>query len=608
MLLKRSIYLQVEQCFSLSQTAYAISYKDDDGEVTEINRDSELAEAIKFFQQGSEDTSHSSAASIISGRSFGSRKITLRVQVTVDYDGPSLSDSSSLASLDEYQGRNGSQISFSFSAQPQGELDDDSLTVSSRDAGLGSYPTDVTNYAHDISPTSHSQSIISQAGGTSSVVSSSLREYMSSSNTDPFADPQVTNRASGLSLSRENMRRATSEMSDEYHFSAASRYPEDPAELLEHLRLQDDAVSEDQIPTTDYDDIPGDDRAKAWLRDQNERHIRSKLGALPEPSISDGTSVSHKHETDPGQLASRGLALRQNQRGKWYYAYESAAGSSATSQTPESGYEAGSNAGEAYRESGPRPSSMNLNWLAAQQISAWDERDLNQRHNTALNTHHPDLLPLSREYPHPEIPPEVLQYIPVRPPNSDQLTDCSHCGRLLDSIRYVCTTCGEKTPLQRRGLDKGKGKGKYFATEVDSTSYPLRPRHCGSDPEISSQTDTNGFGITHNIGPYTQKPLPALPTGCNYLSQTTLVGSSHHLALDGRFGYELCASCIEHTGIAHAIEAAGLASTSPGRGSSVPSSPEDVSQWTRSAPRKGQLRHCYLEKSWGHRGWEDVGK
>src|SRR6202020_538545 len=118
--------------------------------------------------------------------------------------------------------------------------------------------------------------------------------------------------------------------------------------------------------------------------------------------------------------------------------------------------EAGSNAGEVYRESGPRPSSMNLDWLAAQQIPAWDERDLNQRHNTALNSHHPDLLLLS-----PEIPPEVLQYIPVRPPHSNQLTDCSHCGRLLDSIRYVCTTCGEKTPLQRQGLDKGKGKGKY---------------------------------------------------------------------------------------------------------------------------------------------------
>ena len=92
----------------------------------------------------------SSAASILSGRSFGSRKITLRVNITVDYDGPSLSDTSSLISLEEYKGRNGSQLSFSLNGSPA-EIDDDSVTVSSRDNGA-SY-TDARHPA--ISETAH---------------------------------------------------------------------------------------------------------------------------------------------------------------------------------------------------------------------------------------------------------------------------------------------------------------------------------------------------------------------------------------------------------------------------------------------------------------------
>ena len=129
---------QVEECFSLSATSYVISYKDDDGEVTNVATDADLIEAIQYFQAG-DDAPLSSAASILSGRSFGARKITVRVSIQVDYDGPSLSDTSSLASLEEFRGRNlnGSQLSFPFST-PAVDLDDDSVTVSSRDPGTSS--------------------------------------------------------------------------------------------------------------------------------------------------------------------------------------------------------------------------------------------------------------------------------------------------------------------------------------------------------------------------------------------------------------------------------------------------------------------------------------
>jgi len=99
----------------------------------------DLTEAIHYFQAGVDDIPVSSAQSILSGRSFGSfgsRKITLRVDITVDYDGPSLSGTSSLVSLEEYRNRNGSESSLSFESSVHIEPEDDSVTVSSRDTGI----------------------------------------------------------------------------------------------------------------------------------------------------------------------------------------------------------------------------------------------------------------------------------------------------------------------------------------------------------------------------------------------------------------------------------------------------------------------------------------
>ena len=111
-----------------------VSYKDDDGEVTDISTESDLTEAIQYFQAGSDDPPLSSAASILSGRSFGSkRRITLRVHITVDYDGPSLSDTSSLISLDEFKGRNKSngELSWTEVGSSAGGLEDDRSRITS---------------------------------------------------------------------------------------------------------------------------------------------------------------------------------------------------------------------------------------------------------------------------------------------------------------------------------------------------------------------------------------------------------------------------------------------------------------------------------------------
>ena len=92
-----------------------------------------------------------------------------------------------------------------------------------------------------------------------------------------------------------------------------------------------------------------------------------------------------------------------------------------------------------------------------------------------------------------------------------------------------------------------------------------------------------------------------------FSSQATLVPPTLHPRREEP-GYELCAGCIEHAGVDHAVNPD--LRYGPASPSMSPSSPEDAQralQWRKSAPKKGTTRHSYREKVWGHFGWEDVG-
>ncbi|KAJ7091564.1 hypothetical protein B0H15DRAFT_906686 [Mycena belliarum] len=579
---------RVEQCFSLYATSYAIAYKDDDGEVTDITTDSDLTEAIQYFQAGNDDPPQSSAASILSGRSFGGRKITLRVSISVDYDGPSLSDTSSLASLEEYKNRNGSQRSFSFGAPS--EIEDDSITVSSRDA--------VTRAERPVrdSDSQASWDLLSQPSNGQAGPSTTLR--LESAPSDPFSDAAAKPVA----------------------------FPEDPAAVFERLKLEE-AIQDDSSSSVQYDSLQENDRGAAWLRDQNARTIRSMLGALPEPSVSSGVSTIPEEDEEPLDGA---LALERDPRGKYYYSYTS----SSASHSRDSGYYDDGASGEFQQQSKPRPTSRHLHWLAAQQVVP-SQPNTNPPPPTEVHDHPPDQSYMSD---HP-IPRELLQFYPLSPPPSATLTDCSECGVLLDSFRYVCSICGEKKPVSQQS-NKGKGRSlhaphdhgahgslgfqgpdgarnghqhpSHFHDQHEHDySYPPRPHHMHASSASSSRTYL-GAGSTDSLNGYVRhsKPLPRLPMhpvpGRSLSgSQTTLVVPQRHYAEDT--GYELCSGCLEHAGVTHAVEA-GLppGSSSP---SMSPSSPQDAQralEWRRLAPKKGQTRHAYHEKVWGHLGWEDV--
>lgn len=82
---------RVTECFHLSALGFHFIYTDDDGEDFAIRSEADLTEAILYFVSGDD-------GSLVSGREG---KINVKFEVVVEYDGPSLSDTSSLRSFRE---------------------------------------------------------------------------------------------------------------------------------------------------------------------------------------------------------------------------------------------------------------------------------------------------------------------------------------------------------------------------------------------------------------------------------------------------------------------------------------------------------------------------
>ncbi|KAH0582797.1 hypothetical protein H2248_010706 [Termitomyces sp. 'cryptogamus'] len=556
---------KVEQCYSLSSTSFAITYKDDDGEITTIASDTDLAEAIQYFHVG-DDVPLSSATSILSGRSFGSRKVTLKVQITVDYDGPSLSDTSSLISLDEYRGRNTSQQSFSLGPP---SVDDDSVTVSSRDnsgPSISSWSAPPSNQT----PTGH---------GTGSLASSSDSHFT------------LVSHPSGSRVREESdtfengMRRSRNPFSGKCTVSSNERIPEDPSAVFERLKLEEQLA--EGTSSIHSNSLARNSRGAAWLKEQNERHLYTVLGVLPETSMSDDVSFDPQQMDDENGL-SGDLALERDPRGRYYYNYTSAG--STVSQVHDSGYDDGLSSGAVPIPQRTRPSSMHLNWLANQQIQTQKARipkvSLTERNLQPSPGYSPSILGNSDFI----IDRELLQYLPPTVPPEDRLTDCSNCGTLLDFIRYVCSTCGEKHPVLSDPTLEGKGKPNGSPLFI----YPPQPLHStiSSSPGNSSSSLTYLGGSSESLPAY--KPLTSIPSTANLAVPR----------VPSLRGFELCSNCLESAGVHHAIEAAS--SASPIMPISASADAQAASQWIRAPPKKGELRHAFFEKYWSHNRWEEV--
>ena len=467
----------------------------------------------------------------------------MRVHIVIEYDGPSLSDTSSLISLDEYRGRNGSQQSISFSSHSV-DWDDDSVTVSSRD---NSVPSSRSSHGLNQAPSSRGSERFTAFPRLTSVprTEQALQAPVPPESIDanPFADDADHRLSYG--------------------------HEEDPTAVFERLKIQD-ALS-DRSCSVDYDTLARNDRGVAWLRDQKERAIRSRLGPLPQPSVSDDVSSAAYSQDELGGA----LELERDPHGRYYYAYISAG---PPSQSQDSGYYDGLTG--AVNSLPPRPTSRHLDWLASHQIPLQDV-------HPAKSSHSDPSLQQDYHLPDTESADQDIGLFFVTVPPLERLTNCSECGSLLDGIRYVCSTCGEKSPT--RVGDSTNGEGGTSPTH-DNTYSPYKL------PLSSSPSSSRTYVGSYESLAQQRGAVPSDPVNAHTTSATTK-------------GYELCSSCLQSAGVNHAIEA-GLYVGSP-LGMSSPGSPgnsQAASQWRRAAPKKGHLRHAYHEKVWGQMDWEDVGK
>lgn len=248
---------------------------------------------------------------------------------------------------------------------------------------------------------------------------------------------------------------------------------------------------------------------------------------------------------ETSSVSESSLSYEQNAQGKYYYSYTGSQSHSIPDS--ESILDVEENRAEYNDKTAPRPTSFQQKWLDDQQAGP------STSSVQLIKSFHEDS---SFEGEFPFLPPPNPSY-------------CSSCGVSLETIRYVCSTCGEK-PVQQRPL----------AQHTIGAPYPPINRQFHS----SSQTLVSGpdFGLG--------RPSPTYAPSSPIFN----IGHSH--------GYELCGDCIPDAGIFHAIEASII----PVEISSPLTSDADH-PWHRKAPEKGQLRHAYREQQWGLSGWADIG-
>lgn len=678
-------YLQIEQSFSLSACLFTISYKDDDGEITAISNDYDLVEAIQYFQAG-DDAPGGSNASVASGRSGMGRRITLRVQVVVDYDGPSLSDTASLASMDEFPSRRGSgqsppSVSLGGGSVYSlgGELEDDAVTVSSRDfQGVSSSRVVATSSSSQRLPAMPSNYQL--PGHSVPSVATSPPSPPPSEPSDPVV-PSPPSHHTGRSVRFNEGPEALQAGESEYSFaqssSRAGPSPRDqtspassyarvtelsstPTAVFEQLK-----IAESQrvaSPAASYGGpVPftHNERGAQWLKEQNARVLRTMIGEAAPSSSSDASSLLLHGDDEGSQLQNTGsirgdLELEQGMGGRFYYKYMSDSFS-------QSGYRESVYADSAL-DRRISTSSQNLAWLAKHRTMPGPSKRA-----APLPSSHEEADPTPSIYDRPlpnipkdlslrdielsGVPPEVLQFLyptaeAFAPPQ--QVTNCSSCSIQLDTFRYICSVCGEKsthhidenpfTSESDRGSFDIKGKGKAIAsaeyedplqtTEPRSMLYPpTRPDAacCGPTSPASSWTflgerDHSPLTAFSNIfkskksgfRKLASKPslqssngsdrsnMSALsladtafsPNNPGNISPTSSRSDRHVSAFED--GYELCPSCLESAGVCHAYEGAMDPSTSSAASSVASSltlattplsSPEESeSSLRRSAP------------------------
>ena len=233
------------------------------------------------------------------------------VQIRVEYDGPSLSDTSSLASREDSP--EGSQLSFSPGELSTPQLDDDAVTISSKDT------------RHRSRDPSLFKKLLtggrSQAAGGSS--QNSLRPKPSRSHIFSFGSraSYTDEDATGGSIRQTEGRSSVNPAGTE------GAYPNDPLAVFERLKLEEQLNG--SLPH-EHSSL----QTNSWLQEQSNQ-TKATFGAVPAPSTSDDTFSLNT--SSPLSDGIPDISLQKDERGKYYYNYT---GSGSSESAGDTEYEA----------------------------------------------------------------------------------------------------------------------------------------------------------------------------------------------------------------------------------------------------------------------------
>lgn len=283
-----------------------------------------LDEAIEYYHSGDEGSVRSSGSAFASRSSSRHHKITMFVQIRVEYDGPSLSDTSSLASREEEGSPEGSQFSFSPGELSSPQLDDDAITVSSKDTRHRSRRgcRDSSLFKKLLTGGARSQAAGSSSQHSLPRKPSRSRIFGFGSHAS-YTDEDATGRS---------IRDHTNGPSSDNPASTERAYPNDPLAVFERLKLEEQVNG--SLPH-EHSSLQTD-RGQAWLQDQSNQ-TKATFGVVPAPSTSDDTlSLNNSPPLSDG-VPDMDILLQKDERGKYYYNYT---GSGSSESTGDTEYEA----------------------------------------------------------------------------------------------------------------------------------------------------------------------------------------------------------------------------------------------------------------------------
>ncbi|KAK8843444.1 hypothetical protein IAR55_007101 [Kwoniella newhampshirensis] len=567
----KSLRSRVEECFSLSASPFSLTYTDDDGEVFTIHSESDFTEAISYFISGDDEaavSNYSGGAGGTNGSASMSyafshhQRISVRLDVVVEYDGPSLSDTSSISS---------------FQTGSSSGSDSEKDGTSWRSSSAYGYEDNDSGHVARYFPTLHED--VEDDGltqyGEGSRSRGPLTDALRAMNLEDPLGPQIPSAQFPGSAAGSGTPRQRSDQLTAYDVHCTPSPP--PA----HPPILTGPESETAPSLLTHSEL-----GSRWLREQSRLAAR-KLGPSPRAGVR-----SARYDSDEESFASDedrpgDIALVQDARGRYYYSYQTDASSSHSEA--------------AYTDRGLRVRPLSAHVSSASSTSS---------------TSSPATPPVA-------VQSEEMVRIsePTGPPIL--APGCSACGIRLDYMRYVCRTCGEGKIWKENAPDKAAfihpkkpddGDFSDGSSEVTESNLP-RAASSGSGPGSSgSQTVYNlanararseSMSTNASRGSWQvaadAAPSPTSATNRNgsgptppHSRRASFDGQPDVMTLAQHRGYELCPECIEVHGITHSRAAARAARH------------ELNSLEVQRRRDIGELRHTFREKIWGAGVWVDV--